>query len=172
MTYDISKWNCAIQVYFLCVVPLPRRTILLSGVECRVSDRAGVCNVMLRLYFTCMGTSTMQRNVHPLHCATNISPYLSMRWVHLGPVNNKSTLFQVFGQQTLTTGSYSDSKVYGTNMGPSWGRQVPGGPHVGPTNFAIWVYSKPHSVCYSKTLYYSTACTVCNSLFISNVLRA
>ena len=23
-------------------------------------------------------------------------------------------------------------------MGPIWGRQDPGGPHVGPTNFAIW----------------------------------
>ena len=32
-----------------------------------------------------------------------------------------------------------DSKVHGPNMGPVWGRQDPGGPHVGPTNFAIWV---------------------------------
>ena len=31
-----------------------------------------------------------------------------------------------------------DSKVHGANMGPIWGRQDPGGPHVGPTNFAIW----------------------------------
>ena len=23
-------------------------------------------------------------------------------------------------------------------MGPIWGRQDPGGPHVGPNNFAIW----------------------------------
>ena len=23
-------------------------------------------------------------------------------------------------------------------MGPIWGRQDPGGPHVGPVNFAIW----------------------------------
>ena len=30
-----------------------------------------------------------------------------------------------------------DSKVYGTNMGPTWGRQDLGGPHVGPMNFAI-----------------------------------
>ena len=34
-----------------------------------------------------------------------------------------------------------DSKVDGVNMGPIWGRQDPGGPHVGPMNFAIWVYS-------------------------------
>ena len=30
-----------------------------------------------------------------------------------------------------------DSKVHGANMGPIWGRQDPGGPHVGPMNFAI-----------------------------------
>ena len=27
----------------------------------------------------------------------------------------------------------------GASMGPIWGRQDPGGPHVGPMNFAIWV---------------------------------
>ena len=31
-----------------------------------------------------------------------------------------------------------DSKVHGTNMGPIWGRKDPGGPNVGPMNFAIW----------------------------------
>ena len=31
-----------------------------------------------------------------------------------------------------------DSKVHGANMGPIWGRQDPGGPHIGPMNFAIW----------------------------------
>ena len=30
-----------------------------------------------------------------------------------------------------------DSKVHVANMGPTWGRQDPGGPHVGPMNFAI-----------------------------------
>ena len=35
--------------------------------------------------------------------------------------------------------AYPDSKVHGANMGPIWGRQDPGGPHVGPKNFAIWV---------------------------------
>ena len=30
-----------------------------------------------------------------------------------------------------------DSKIHGANMGPIWGRQDPGGPHVGPMNFAI-----------------------------------
>ena len=31
-----------------------------------------------------------------------------------------------------------DSKVDGANMGPTWGRQDPGGPHVGHVNLAIW----------------------------------
>ena len=26
-------------------------------------------------------------------------------------------------------------------MGPIWGRQDPGGPHVGPMNFVIWVFN-------------------------------
>ena len=33
---------------------------------------------------------------------------------------------------------YSDSKVHVANMGPIWDRQDPGGPHVGPMNFALW----------------------------------
>ena len=32
--------------------------------------------------------------------------------------------------------SYPGIKVHGANMGPIWGRQDPGGPHVGPMNFA------------------------------------
>ena len=35
-------------------------------------------------------------------------------------------------------GVIPDSKVHGANMGPIWGRQDPGGPHVGSMNFAIW----------------------------------
>ena len=31
-----------------------------------------------------------------------------------------------------------DSKVHGANMGPTWGRQDPGGAHVGPMNIVIW----------------------------------
>ena len=43
---------------------------------------------------------------------------------------------------------YPDSKVHGANMGPIWSRQDPGGPHVGPTNLAIWVHniSQIHSI--------------------------
>ena len=33
----------------------------------------------------------------------------------------------------------TDSKILGANMGSTWGRQDPGGPHVGPMNLTIWV---------------------------------
>ena len=39
---------------------------------------------------------------------------------------------------TISQGASPDSKVHGANMGPIWGRQDPGGHHVGPMNFAIW----------------------------------
>ena len=39
----------------------------------------------------------------------------------------------------LNNTNFPDSKVHGASMGPTWGRQDPGGPHVGPINFAIWV---------------------------------
>ena len=37
---------------------------------------------------------------------------------------------------------HPDSNVHGTNMGPTWGWQDPGGRHVGPMNFAIWAASR------------------------------
>ena len=40
--------------------------------------------------------------------------------------------------QTHTKHPTPDNKVHGANMGPIWGRQDPGGPHVGPMNLAIW----------------------------------
>ena len=41
---------------------------------------------------------------------------------------------------------FPDSKVHGANMGPIWGRQDPGGPHVSPMNFAIWIVVKRKSI--------------------------
>ena len=37
----------------------------------------------------------------------------------------------------MTFLSAPDSKAHGAKMGPIWGRQDPGGPHVGPMNFAL-----------------------------------
>ena len=35
-----------------------------------------------------------------------------------------------------------NSKVQGAYMGTNWGRQDPGGPHVGPMILAIWMLVK------------------------------
>ena len=40
-----------------------------------------------------------------------------------------------------------DPKVHGANMGPIWGRQDPGGPHVGPMNLVIWVSLAAFLIC-------------------------
>ena len=37
---------------------------------------------------------------------------------------------------------FPDGQVYGANMGPTWGRQDLGGPHVDPMDHAIWVRSR------------------------------
>ena len=45
-------------------------------------------------------------------------------------------------ESTLNVGfNYQDSKVHGANMGPNWVLSAPDGPHVGPMNFAIRVFS-------------------------------
>ena len=38
---------------------------------------------------------------------------------------------------TVIGSDYPDSKFHGANMGPTWGRQDPGGPHVGHMNLTI-----------------------------------
>ena len=49
------------------------------------------------------------------------------------PRISNRTLYKMLDEIT-----YPDSKVLGTNMGPSRGRQDPGGPKIGPMNFAIY----------------------------------
>ena len=44
------------------------------------------------------------------------------------------------GNLPVLSHGYPDSKVYGTNMGPTWVLSAPDGPHVGPMNLAIRVY--------------------------------
>ena len=40
----------------------------------------------------------------------------------------------------------SCSKVHGASMGPTWGRQDPGGPHDSPVNLALWVVCETQPV--------------------------
>ena len=61
---------------------------------------------------------------------------------------------------------YSDSKIHGANVGPTWGCQDPGGPHVGHTNLAIWVFFRNLHLQDNLTrdCFTSTASTVNNSV--------
>ena len=58
-------------------------------------------------------------------------------WCTSWKQNDMSPWMSLLGLLELT--HFPGSKVRGANMGPIWGRQDPGGPHVGPMNFAIWV---------------------------------
>ena len=62
-----------------------------------------------------------------------------------------------------------DNKIHGANMGPIWGRQDPGGPHVDPMNFAIWdhyaydiVIQECMLMCYS----HSFILYVCDDVYV------
>ena len=46
--------------------------------------------------------------------------------------------WSIAGRMYIRISNDPDSKVHVANMGPIWGRQDPGGLHVGPMNFAIW----------------------------------
>ena len=49
---------------------------------------------------------------------------------------------QTFSFKKIYLKRSPDSKVHEANMGPIWGRQDPGGPQVGPMNFAVWIVRK------------------------------
>ena len=78
-----------------------------------------------------------------------ISLMIAMEWQCL-PSHDTFGCTTKNHDRVLFIESYPDSKVHGANMGPIWGRQDPGGSHVGPMNFAIWVVIK---------------CSFCPSLF-------
>ena len=60
--------------------------------------------------------------------------------VFIGPIQHCNTALLQTRKKEWDGQLYNiNSKVQGTNMGPIWGRQDQGGPHVGPITFAIWV---------------------------------
>ena len=66
----------------------------------------------------------------------------------------------------MMTPWHPDSKVHGVSMGPIWGRQDPGEPHVGPMNFAIWDMETFHP---SLCLYEGNRCIWANSSVFDNL---
>ena len=53
-------------------------------------------------------------------------------------VNSVLGLLQWILWQDCCVTNTPDSKVHGANMGPTWGRQDPGVPHVGHVKLAVW----------------------------------
>ena len=80
--------------------------------------------------------------------ATSDSPLWTMQPIELRVIDRGSASVSSLGKtrfpwwchdmEILSKILAPDSKFHGANMGPIWGRQDPGGPHVGPMNFAIW----------------------------------
>ena len=65
--------------------------------------------------------------------------------------------------RTILLSNTPDNKVHGANMGPIWGRQDPGGPHVDPMKFAIWDCIQMVALWRPA----NTACTTCSPLSTS-----
>ena len=66
----------------------------------------------------------------------------------------------------------SDTKVHGTNMGPTWVLSAPGGPHGGPINFAIGADCGDSNVAtlfMLNSIVYGSIYNLC-SLFISSLM--
>ena len=99
-------------------------------------------------YFSLFGASTNWSEGKHDHQENNNLPYLKWgRDKQPGQWNLTSCNWHNKGEWTKITlwrcgkawrKTFPDSKVHGSNMGPTWGRQDPGVPHVGPMNFAIW----------------------------------
>ena len=78
--------------------------------------------------------------------------------IHL-PDSNYATIWWRYTKQKDCVIRYSvhdspDSKVHGANVGPAWGRQVSGGPHVGHVNLAIWIILEIVCKSYCFLMYY------------------
>ena len=67
--------------------------------------------------------------IHKLASILSWPQCVYLNWL-LQTISNRSSAGHIY--------AYPGSKVYGINMGPTWGRQDPGGPHVFPMNLAIW----------------------------------
>ena len=71
---------------------------------------------------------------HPYHLIPIITPILILHVGYYNEITGNDDILLKKG----TKCNIPDSKVHGANMGPTQGQQDPGGPHVGPMNFAIW----------------------------------
>ena len=77
---------------------------------------------------------------HALFCIENRNKCPLLQFTPDDPIDLTTFLANLWWEPI------SDSKIHGANMGPTWGHQDPGGPHVGHTNLAIWDVSMLHTL--------------------------
>ena len=67
-----------------------------------------------------------------------------VRWCYLYDGNyctwKEGLCIEIAPSRFLLSYVFPENKVHEAYMGPTWGRQDPGGPHVGPMNLAIRVF--------------------------------
>ena len=85
-----------------------------------------------------MPKTTHRSNVAILIKLVNINPSWREQWC---PLPLRVLVWRISAQHGTTWNNPPNSDVHWANMGPIWGRQDPGGPHVGPMNIAIRVIS-------------------------------
>ena len=83
-------------------------------------------------------------NVFPFYVIYSI---YTQCWIAASSVNILVYVRCVVPEAGIKDSDNPDSKVHGANMGPNWGQQDPGGPHVGPMNLAIWEVITSYIVC-------------------------
>ena len=80
----------------------------------------------------------MDSDVSLRDCFVEKYSILPAYFQHRPVMTNFSNANPVVMATDLILPNDSYSKVHGANMGPNWGRQDPGGSHVGPMNLAFW----------------------------------
>ena len=84
-------------------------------------------------------TSGKHRVHHSVNNPTRASCVSISKWQVRGVAATRARIHCTLTSALFVLSKYIEhSKVHGTNMGPIWGRQDPGGPHDGSMNLAIW----------------------------------
>ena len=86
----------------------------------------------------------MEANINPISPISKINCNCSWKkkwlygWHDTQTYQGKTSMPKPLAYIGMTS-KYPENKVHGAYMGPTWGLQDPGGPHVGPMILAIWV---------------------------------
>ena len=115
---------------------------IIFEMRCSISLGKGL-RVPFRTYImaSCIHTKHSNMANESLWCPS-LGTYANAIHFTIGWCKRQITLYERYAPRCLLMRSQfsitPDSRAHGANIGPIWGRQDPGGPYVGPINFAIW----------------------------------